>query len=154
MQKVVQVLLLLVRLLVGYIFINAGIVKLVDGFSITQVEMMLQYASPSFLSQMIVSIFAIMAPITAIVLPYVEILLGLFILAGLFSRSTAVLILGMVSSFLIMGFWGTDMGNGFITAMMSNYAIVVYMVLVIVYGKVSNNLGVTRFIKNEKAQQF
>jgi uncharacterized membrane protein YphA (DoxX/SURF4 family) len=84
-----RILLFLLRLIVGGVFIWAGVLKIADPLGFAQSIKNYQVV-PSGL-----------ALIIAVVLPWVEVLSGAFLIIGVFKRSSALLI-----SLLLIGFIG------------------------------------------------
>jgi len=82
-------LLLLFRVIVGGVFIWAGALKIADPLGFAQSIKNYQVVSPP------------LALLIAVVLPWVEVLSGAFLIIGVFKRSSALLI-----SLLLIGFIG------------------------------------------------
>jgi uncharacterized membrane protein YphA (DoxX/SURF4 family) len=81
-------LLLLLRVIVGGVFIWAGALKVADPLGFAQSIMNYQVFPHS------------LAFLIAVVLPWVEVLCGAFLIIGLFSRSSALLISLMLIAFI------------------------------------------------------
>ena len=84
-----RILFFLLRLIVGGVFIWAGVLKIADPLGFAQSIKNYQVVSPT------------LALLIAVVLPWVEVLSGAFLIIGVFKRSSALLI-----SLLLIGFIG------------------------------------------------
>lgn len=82
-------LLLLFRIIVGGVFAWAGVLKIVDPLGFAQSIKNYQVVPPG------------LAFLIAVVLPWVEVLSGAFLISGVFNRSSALLL-----SLLLVGFIG------------------------------------------------
>jgi len=87
-----KTLLFVFRLILGGLFIWAGIIKILDPLGFAQDIANYQLFPQTF------------AFVTAIVLPWIEVLCGVFAITGLFLRSSAALLAGLLVGFLILIF--------------------------------------------------
>lgn len=85
-----KIFLLLLRLVVGGVFIWAAVTKIADPLTFAQdvSNYRLVGRTLSFL--------------TAIILPYVELIAGLFLIVGIFPRASALLISGLLMFFIVL----------------------------------------------------
>lgn len=85
-----RVILLLFRLIVGGVFIWAAVTKIADPLTFAQNIKNYQVVGQT------------LSFLTAIILPYVELVAGLFLIIGIFPRSSALLISSLLLFFIIL----------------------------------------------------
>ncbi len=85
-----RVFLILFRLIVGGVFIWAAVTKIADPLDFAQNIKNYRVVGQT------------LSFITAIILPYVELVAGLFLIVGVFPRSSALLISGLLLFFIIL----------------------------------------------------
>jgi uncharacterized membrane protein YphA (DoxX/SURF4 family) len=95
-------LLLLFRLIVGGVFIWAGALKIADPLEFARSIMNYRVVTPG------------PAFITAVILPWMEVLSGVFLIVGVFKRSSALLVSLMLAGFI--GLVGLALVRGIDTA--------------------------------------